>query len=197
LTVDARESPSGFPEALDEPEGYRIGPRVEHDRDALRSPLGRESDRGGHRIDQVNRLPFETPRRRLHRLQIAFAIAHVEDKLLVVLESQLPQPVPQPVDGRDVRASLDNDSHAIDASLLRLDRERQGEEGEHQGTRKNGPWRRHPNPPVEVESAPDRDHSILPATMAWSPRQLESPTRRLSGARVRASAEAWNWTGPC
>ena len=99
LAVDARETSAGLPEALDETDGYRIGPGIEHDWDALRSPLGRESDRGGHCNDQVNLLPFETPRRRLHRLQIAFAIAHVEDELLALRESQLPEPVPQPVDG--------------------------------------------------------------------------------------------------
>jgi len=85
--VDARETSSGFPKALDETGGYRIGPGIEHDRNALRRPLDRESDRGGHRNDQVNLLPFETPRRRLHRLQIAFAIAHVKDELLALLES--------------------------------------------------------------------------------------------------------------
>jgi hypothetical protein len=103
--VNARETSAGFPEALDETDGHRIGPGIEDDRDAPRRPLDRERDRGGHGHDQVDLLPFETPRRRLQRPQIALAVAHVEHELLTLLESQLPEAVPQPVDDRGVRAS--------------------------------------------------------------------------------------------
>ena len=43
-----------------------------------------------------------------------------EDELLAFLQSQLPQTVPQPVNSVDVRASLKDDTDAIDAVLLRL-----------------------------------------------------------------------------
>src|SRR5439155_13260488 len=137
LAVDARESPSGLAEALDEADGHRIRPDVEHDRDALRRPLGGESDRGCERVDQVNLLLFETPRRRIHRRQIAFGVAHVEDELPSLPESQLPESVPQPVDDRVVRPSLEDDSYAIDARLLRLDGERRGEETHAHGAEKS------------------------------------------------------------
>ena len=69
-------------------------------------------------------------RRRRHRLQITFGVAHVEGELLPLLESHLPETVPQPVDGCEVRASLKDDSYAIDAGRLRLGGERRGEEAE-------------------------------------------------------------------
>jgi hypothetical protein len=50
--------------------------------------------------------------------------------LLALLEPQLPETVPQPVDGLRIQAALVNDAYAIDAGLLRLDRERRGEETE-------------------------------------------------------------------
>lgn len=91
-------------------------------------------------------LLFESLRRSLHRLQIALGIAHVLDELLSFLASQLPETVAQPVDARQVPASLENDSHAIEAGLLRLDRERLGEESEYQNAGERGPKRRHPTP---------------------------------------------------
>src|SRR6266511_3953053 len=127
LAVDARKSPAGLPEGLDKAEGYRISRREEHDGDAFCGPLGRERDRGGHRIDQVDLLRLETPRGSLHRLQIALGIAHVEDELLALLESELPETVSQPIDGGGVRASLEEDSYAINADL-RSEERRVGKE---------------------------------------------------------------------
>ncbi len=124
--------------------------------------------------DQVNLLPFETPRRRLHRLQITFAIAHVEDELFALLESQLPEPVLQPVEGGGVQASLEHDSHAIDACLLRLDRERQGEEGEYQDARESESWHRHPNP----RSGQCTSSSRRTLAISREPRLLALPSLR-------------------
>jgi len=67
---------------------------VEHDGHVFRHALGRESDRCGHRIDQVDPIPLELPRRRLYRLEIPLDIADVEDDLLALLESQLPETLP-------------------------------------------------------------------------------------------------------
>jgi hypothetical protein len=126
--VDAREAPSGFPEAFDEANRHRVRPSVEHDRNAFRSALGGKSNRGRKRIDEVYPLPFETPRRHVDQLQIALGVTHVEDEVLSVLESQFPETVPQPCDCSEVGASLKDDSYAIDARLLCLSVEGGGEE---------------------------------------------------------------------
>ena len=60
-------------------------------------------------------------------------------KLLPLLESQLPETVPQPVDSCGVGASLEDDSYAIDAGLLRLDGERHGEEAASQRVDEHSP----------------------------------------------------------
>src|SRR5712692_1436431 len=57
--VDARESASRLPEALDEARSDGIGTDIEHNGDSLRNPFDCECDRGGDRIDQVDLLPFE------------------------------------------------------------------------------------------------------------------------------------------
>jgi len=57
--VDARESPTGYPEALHEADGHGIGAGVEDDRDTLCRTFDRDSDRGGDRIDQVDFLSLE------------------------------------------------------------------------------------------------------------------------------------------
>src|SRR6266481_4644370 len=119
--VDARESPSGLPEALDEAQGDRITTGVEHNGHSLCSSLDRKRDRAAHRKDQVDLLSFEIRCRLLHHLQISFPIAHVENELFPLLEAQLRETFPEPVDGCQVRASLEDDSDAIDAGLLRLD----------------------------------------------------------------------------
>ncbi len=134
--VGARESPSGLPEALDEAERDWIATDVEHNGDSLCSPLDHERDRGGHRIDQVDFLTFEIPRCLLHRLQIAFALAYVENELFPLLEAQLSETFAEPVDGPQIRAALQDDSDAIDAGLLRLGGERRGEEAAGEGPEK-------------------------------------------------------------
>jgi hypothetical protein len=89
-----RESPPGFPEARDEAEGHWVGPGVEHDRHALCGALHRESGRSRQRPDEVNLFAFQTPRRHFRRFEIAFDVAHVEEELLALLKSQLPETVP-------------------------------------------------------------------------------------------------------
>jgi hypothetical protein len=68
--------------------------------------------------------------RGLHRFQVAFGVSHAEAELLALLESQFPETVPQPVDGREIQVSFKDDSDTIDAGRLRLDTERRGKEGE-------------------------------------------------------------------
>src|SRR2546427_362896 len=53
-------------------------------------------------------------------VQIALAFANVKDELLPLLEAQLPETLPEPVDGSHIRTALQDDSDAIDASLLRF-----------------------------------------------------------------------------
>lgn len=137
--MDTRETSARFPIALDETGGHRIGPGIEHDRDALRGPLGREGHRARDRVDYVDLLAFETAGRRPHRLHIAFAIVHQENELLALLESQLPETVSQAIDGLEVHAPVEEDSHAIDTSLLCIGGERQRQESEHQDARENEP----------------------------------------------------------
>ena len=60
-------------------------------------------------------------------------------KLLPLLESQLPETVPQPVDGCVVRTSLEDDSYAIDAGLLRLDGERLSKENHASANQERAP----------------------------------------------------------
>lgn len=60
---------------------------------------------------------------------------HPEDELLSLLESQLPEPVPKPVDGGRVRPPLQHDAHAMDAGLLRLQGERR--HGDEDKSRRN------------------------------------------------------------
>src|SRR5438128_8654126 len=117
--VDARESPARLPEALDEAKRDWIRPGVEHDGNRLRRLLGRKRHGAADCVDQVDFLTFEIPRRLLHRLQIALAFADVKDEL-PLLEAQLPETLPEPVDGSHIRTALQDDSDAIDASLLRF-----------------------------------------------------------------------------
>ena len=44
----------------------------------------------------------------------------MKDELLPLLEAQLPETLPEPVDGSHIRTALQDDSDAIDASLLRF-----------------------------------------------------------------------------
>jgi hypothetical protein len=64
---------------------------------------------------------------------------HQENELLALLESQLPETVSQAIDGLEVHAPVEEDSHAIDTSLLCIDCERQRQESEHQDARENEP----------------------------------------------------------
>src|SRR6266851_4077901 len=124
----ARESPARLPEALDEAAGDWIITGVEHNGDSLGSPFDHERNPGTQRIDQVDVLPFEIPRCLLHHLQIAAAVAYLENELFSLRETHLCETIPQPVDGSQVRASLHDDSDAIDAGLLRFGGKRRGEE---------------------------------------------------------------------
>jgi hypothetical protein len=69
----------------------------------------------------------------------AFGIVHHENELLTLLEPQFPETVSQPIDGLQVRAALQEDSHAVDTGLLRIDRDRQREEGQNQDAREREP----------------------------------------------------------
>src|SRR3984893_11458337 len=118
--VDARESPARLPEALDEAKRDWISPGVEHDGNRLRSLLDGKRHRAADCVDQVDFLTFEISRRLLYRLQIALALTDVKNELLPLLEAQLSETLPEPVDGSRIRAALQDDADAIDAGLLRL-----------------------------------------------------------------------------
>jgi hypothetical protein len=121
--VHPGDSPAGLPEIANEPDRDRIGPGVEDDRDLLGGAHDGEADGGRPRVDQVDVLRLEVPRRRLYGLQIALGVADVEDQPLPILESKLAQTVPEPVDAGVVRRSPgDDDADLIDAGRLRLDR---------------------------------------------------------------------------
>src|SRR5215471_1554899 len=94
-TVDAGELPTRLPDRLDEAHGNWIGPSVEHDRHALRCPLGREGNRACESHDQVDLLCFKTPRGHFSSLQIALGIAHVEDEVLAFFERQFFEAIAQ------------------------------------------------------------------------------------------------------
>src|SRR6266700_3743501 len=114
-----------IPRELHVPLRDAIVPIVKHHdpaepRNHLRRLLGRKRHRAADCVDQVDFLTFEIPRRLLHRLQIALAFADVKDELLPLLEAQLPETLPEPLDGSHVRTALQDDSDAIDESLLRF-----------------------------------------------------------------------------
>src|SRR5262252_4206778 len=127
--VDTSEPASGLAEALDEADGHGVGASVEDDRNALRGPLGGERHRGRDRVDQVDLLLLESPRRRLHQGKVALGVMQVEHEMLALHEPELLETVPQPVDVGEVRAALEDDADAIHPpSLLGLGGERRGEE---------------------------------------------------------------------
>jgi hypothetical protein len=67
----------------------------------------------------------------------------VKDELLPLLEAQLSETLPEPLDGSHIRAALQDDSDAIDATLLSVGAARSGEKATSHSTEErpsSGHW---------------------------------------------------------